>query len=91
MAKPPSDLIAAIATELRRVGVVVDEREDGLDIDPAGRVAESDATLQTYADHRMATMAAVLALRIPGLKVADPQTTTKTMPDFVARWEAMLA
>ena len=83
--------MAAIATELRRVGIVVDEREDGLDIDPAGRVAQTDVTLQTYADHRMATMAAVLALRIPGLKIADPQTTAKTMPDFVERWKAMLA
>ena len=56
-----------------------------------GRVAETDVTLQTYADHRMATMAAVLALRIPGLEIADPQTTAKTMPDFVERWKAMLA
>ena len=86
-----TDRLAAIATELRRVGIVVDEREDGLDIDPAGRVAQTDVTLQTYADHRMATMAAVLALRIPGLKIADPQTTAKTMPDFVERWKAMLA
>lgn len=86
-----TDRLSAIATELRRVGVGVEERDDGLRIDPAGRAAETDATLQTYADHRMATMAAVLALGIRGLKIADPQTTAKTMPDFVARWEAMLA
>ncbi len=86
-----TDRLSAIATELRRVEVAVEERDDGLAIDPAGRVAESDATLQTYADHRMATMAAVLALRVPGLRIADPQTTAKTMPDFLARWEAMLA
>lgn len=86
-----TDRLSAIATELRRVGVTVDERAGGLAIDPAGRVAHSDATLQTYADHRMATMAAVLALRIPGLQIADAQTTAKTMPDFVARWETMLA
>ena len=35
-------------------------------------------------------MAAILALRIEGLQVEDPQTTTKTMPDFVGQWEAML-
>jgi len=86
-----TDRLSAIATELRRIGVVVDEREDGLHIDPAGRVTQTDATFQTYADHRMATMAAVLALRIPGLRIADPQTTAKTMPDFVTRWETMLA
>ena len=59
-------------------------------IDPSGRAATSDAAIRTYADHRMATMGAVLALRIPGLRVADPATTTKTMPDFVATWETML-
>jgi 3-phosphoshikimate 1-carboxyvinyltransferase len=86
-----TDRLSAIATELRTIGVTVEEREDGLRIDPAGRVTRTDATLRTYADHRMATMAAVLALRIPGLLISDPQTTAKTMPDFVGRWEAMLA
>jgi 3-phosphoshikimate 1-carboxyvinyltransferase len=38
----------------------------------------------------MATMAAVIGLRVPGVRVADPATTAKTMPDFVERWEAML-
>jgi 3-phosphoshikimate 1-carboxyvinyltransferase len=85
-----TDRITAIATELQRVGVAVETTDDGLTIDPSGRAATSDAVIQTYADHRMATMGAVLALRIPGLRVADPATTTKTMPDFVATWETML-
>jgi 3-phosphoshikimate 1-carboxyvinyltransferase len=86
-----TDRLYAIATELTRIGVTVEERADGLRIDPAGRPATSTATLQTYADHRMATMAAILALRVDGLRIADPGTTAKTMPDFVARWEGMLA
>lgn len=85
-----TDRLAAIATELQRIGVQVDVDADGLRIDPAGRHASSEATLQTYADHRMATMAAVLGLGIRGLRVADPQTTSKTMPDFVPRWEDMV-
>jgi 3-phosphoshikimate 1-carboxyvinyltransferase len=85
-----TDRLTAIAAELRRVGVAVDVHRDGLRIDPAGRDARTDATLQTYADHRMATMAAVIGLRVPGVRVADPATTAKTMPDFVERWEAML-
>ena len=85
-----TDRITAIATELQRVGVAVETTDDGLTIDPSGRAATSDAVIETYADHRMATMGAVLALRIPGLRVADPATTTKTMPDFVATWETML-
>ncbi|HQR79637.1 MAG TPA: 3-phosphoshikimate 1-carboxyvinyltransferase [Actinomycetota bacterium] len=85
-----SDRLAAIAEELRRIAVSVDVEPDGLRIDPAGIPAVSDARLHTYADHRMATMAAILALRIRGLRVSDPDTTAKTMPDFVTRWEAML-
>ncbi len=85
-----TDRLRAIATELRRVGVDVAEQADGLTIDPAGRVSAGSVTMRTYADHRMATMAAILALRIEGLQVQDPQTTTKTMPDFVGQWEAML-
>lgn len=86
-----TDRLAAIATELSRVGVVVTVEADGLLIDPHGRHVDSHETLQTYADHRMATMAAILALRIRGLRVADPATTAKTMPDFVDRWEGLLA
>jgi 3-phosphoshikimate 1-carboxyvinyltransferase len=86
-----TDRLAAIATELGRVGVAVDVEADGLRIDPAGRRASSRATIKTYADHRMATFGAILALRIKGLRVADPQTTAKTMPDFLGRWEGMMA
>jgi len=86
-----TDRLVAIAAELERVGVTVQVEPDALVIDPSGRRANSDATIRTYADHRMATMGAILALRIPGLCVADPETTAKTMPGFVARWEGMVA
>lgn len=85
-----TDRLAAIAEELRRLDATVDLEQDGLRIDPAGIPARSEALLQTYADHRMATMAAVLALRVRGLQVSDPGTTAKTMPDFVTCWETML-
>ena len=85
-----TDRLTAMATELRRIGVAVEQEGDGLSIDPAGRASVADVTLQTYGDHRMATMAAVLGLRVRGLRVADPGTTAKTMPDFVGLWEAML-
>lgn len=85
-----SDRLAAIADELHRIGVSVDVEEDGLRIDPARIQQTSNTVLQTYADHRMATMAAILALRVRGLRVDDPATTAKTMPDFVTCWETML-
>jgi 3-phosphoshikimate 1-carboxyvinyltransferase len=38
----------------------------------------------------MATAAAVLGLRVPGVVVEDVGTVGKTLPDFVALWEAMV-
>jgi len=82
-----TDRLAALAAELSGLGGDVTEHPDGLEVRPRPLHA---GVFHTYADHRMATMAAILALRIKGLRVADPDTTAKTMPDFVARWEAML-
>ena len=45
---------------------------------------------ETYEDHRLATAAGVLGLRVPGIEVVDVATTAKTLPTFVALWEQML-
>lgn len=83
-----TDRLAALRTELSRMGGRVQETGDGLRIDPASL---HGARFETYHDHRMATTAAVLALRVPGVQVVDVATTAKTLPDFVGRWQAMLA
>lgn len=74
-----TDRIAAVAAELRRVGIRVDEREDGLTIYPGTPLS---ATIQTYDDHRMAMSFAVLATRVPGTTIADPGCVAKTVPGF---------
>lgn len=83
-----TDRLAALTTELTALGGRVTETGDGLNIEPAplrgGPVA-------TYDDHRLATAAAVLGLVVPGILVRDIATTAKTMPDFPARWAAMVA
>lgn len=81
-----TDRLAALATELGRVGAVVEVLGDGLHIVPGPR---RGARLRSYADHRMAMAAAVLGLAIPGVVLDDVATTDKTMPDFAHRWEAM--
>jgi 3-phosphoshikimate 1-carboxyvinyltransferase len=82
-----TDRLAALATELGRLGGDVTETEDGLAVRPRPLRA---ASLATYGDHRMAQAAAVLGLAVPGILVADVATTAKTLPDFVRRWDAML-
>ncbi|MDM8083838.1 3-phosphoshikimate 1-carboxyvinyltransferase [Cellulomonas cellasea] len=80
--------LAALTTEVNRLGGQVEETEDGLDITP--RPLHS-GTVQTYADHRMATAGALLGLAVPGVRVQDVATTSKTLPDFVGMWDGMLA
>lgn len=77
-----TDRVAALATELRRLGQTVEERPDGLTITPA---PITPATIQTYDDHRMAMSFAIAALRAPGIRIADPGCVAKTFPDFFER------
>lgn len=82
-----SDRLAAISTEINRLGGDVTECGDGLQISPQPL---HGGLFRTYADHRMAQAAAVLGLVTAGVLVEDIGTTTKTHPDFVAAWTAML-
>ena len=82
-----TDRLAALATEITRLGGRCEETRDGLVITP--RPLHGDV-FRTYADHRMATSAALLGLRVPGLQVQDVATTAKTLPGFDAMWLRML-
>ncbi len=74
-----TDRVAAVVTELKRLGLRADEHEDGMTIYP-GPVRP--ATVATYDDHRMAMSFAVLGLRAPGVVIADPGCTAKTYPKY---------
>ena len=77
-----TDRVAALATELRRLGQGVEEFPDGLTITPA---PIAPATVRTYDDHRMAMSFAIAALRAPAVRLADPGCVAKTFPTFFAR------
>lgn len=83
-----TDRLAALVTEINRLGGDAEETSDGLLIRPAKLHA---GIVQSYADHRMATAGAILGLAVRGVEVQDIGTTAKTMPDFPQLWEAMLA
>ena len=74
-----TDRVAAIATELRRLGQRVEERPDGLTIHPAP-ITPADIT--TYDDHRMAMSFAITGLRAPGVRILVPGCVAKTFPGF---------
>jgi 3-phosphoshikimate 1-carboxyvinyltransferase len=89
-----TDRIAAVAAELRRLGVRVDERADGLTIHPiASDEAILPATVRTYDDHRMAMAFALVGLRARGggVRIADPGCVSKTFPDYFARLAGLVA
>lgn len=75
-----TDRIGNLAIELRKFGASVDEFEDGFTVHPPDKV--SAATIETYDDHRMAMSLALPGLRIPGVKILDPECTAKTYPKF---------
>ncbi len=74
-----TDRIAALATELRKLGAEVEERPDGLRIAPKPLCG---ATIDTYGDHRMAMSLALVGLKVPGVMIRDPGCTAKTYPGF---------
>lgn len=83
-----TDRVAALATELRKLGQQVEERPDGLTIVPQPVVP---ADIETYDDHRMAMSFGVATLRAPGIRILDPGCTAKTFPDFFDRLTALAA
>jgi 3-phosphoshikimate 1-carboxyvinyltransferase len=83
-----TDRLAALATELNRLGGDVTETADGLMIKPGPL---HGGTFHTYDDHRLATAGAVLGLRVPGVRVENVGTTAKTLPGFTDLWSRMLA
>lgn len=83
-----TDRLAALATEINRIGGIARETADGLEIDPSDNL--HGAVWETYEDHRMATAGAIIGLRVPGIQVEDIKTTSKTMPDFDKLWLNML-
>ncbi len=74
-----TDRLAAVATELRKLGAQVNESEDGLTIQPARL---QPATIETYNDHRMAMSFALAGLKITGIRIQNPRCVDKTYPDF---------
>jgi 3-phosphoshikimate 1-carboxyvinyltransferase len=83
-----TDRIAALATELRKLGAVVVEHTDGLTIRPVKRHA---AAIDTYNDHRMAMSFAIAGLRTAGVRINNPGCVEKTYPNFFSDLAAIRA
>ncbi|MCK6389689.1 MAG: bifunctional 3-phosphoshikimate 1-carboxyvinyltransferase/cytidylate kinase, partial [Azonexus sp.] len=80
-----TDRIAAMATELRKLGAEVVEQEDSICVTPVARLVSPPEGIDTYDDHRMAMCFSLAAFGTP-LRINDPQCVGKTFPDYFERF-----
>jgi 3-phosphoshikimate 1-carboxyvinyltransferase len=83
------DRIAAVCTELRKLGVRVDEFPDGYTIYPTETL--QPASIETYHDHRVAMSFALVGLKVPGVVIQNPGCVAKTFPDYWQRLDWLRA
>jgi 3-phosphoshikimate 1-carboxyvinyltransferase len=81
-----SDRLVTLASELNKVGGRVTLLDDGFAIAPAPL---RGAQLETYNDHRLAMSLALIGLKVPGVKIEDPQCVRKSFPAFWEEFEKM--
>jgi 3-phosphoshikimate 1-carboxyvinyltransferase len=74
------DRLAVTARELRRLGVEIDEHEDGLTV--TGTRQLRPATIDPQGDHRVAMAFALAGSLAPGIHVSDPGCVAKSYPTF---------
>ena len=77
-----TDRIAAMATELRKLGAQVSEGPDSIEVTPP--VAWQAAAIHTYDDHRIAMCFSLAAFNRAGapIRILDPRCVAKTYPDY---------
>lgn len=83
-----TDRISAMATELRKVGAVVEEGSDYIKITPPNALTPN-AVIDTYDDHRMAMCFSLVNLAGVPIVINDPKCVAKTFPDYFERYASI--
>ncbi|NOU68621.1 3-phosphoshikimate 1-carboxyvinyltransferase [Paenibacillus sp. LMG 31461] len=73
------DRIAAMCCELGKLGIHVEEHQDGLTIYPGQPLP---ALVDSYDDHRMAMALTLIGLRVENIRIVDPGCVSKTCPGY---------
>ena len=77
------DRIAAVTTELRKMGIAVEEFHDAMH---DHRRPPHGAVIDTYDDHRIAMSFAIAGLRTEGVVIKEPGCVAKSFPTF---WQTL--
>lgn len=80
-----TDRISAMATELRKLGAIVEEGHDYISITPPEKITPN-AVIDTYDDHRMAMCFSLVSLAGVPITINDPKCVAKTFPDYFERF-----
>jgi len=75
-----TDRMHAMATELRKLGAIVETGDDYIVIEPPREINAAD--IDTYGDHRVAMSFSLAALGNNAIQINDPECTRKTFPGF---------
>ena len=85
-----TDRIAAMATELRKVGATVEEGADYIKITPPTQLTPN-AVIDTYDDHRMAMCFSLVSLGGVPIKINDPNCVAKTFPNYFEEFRKLVS
>lgn len=85
-----TDRIAAMATELRKLGAAVTEGADFIEITPPVAITPN-AIIDTYDDHRMAMCFSLVALANVPITINDPNCVAKTFPNYFAEFMKLVS
>jgi len=84
-----TDRVSATRNELKRLGVQVEEHNDGMTIYPCKTFKPTN--VQTYNDHRMAMAFSLIGLRFDGVTIENPGCVSKTFPNYFEVLETLRA
>ncbi|WP_409499878.1 3-phosphoshikimate 1-carboxyvinyltransferase [Mannheimia glucosida] len=84
-----TDRLNAMATELSKIGAVIEEGEDFIRIQPLALEHFQHAEIETYNDHRMAMCFSLIALSNTEVTILDPNCTAKTFPTYFSELEKL--
>lgn len=85
-----TDRIAAMATELRKLGAEVEEGADWMSVKPLERLIPN-AVIDTYDDHRMAMCFSLASLAGVPVRINDPKCTAKTFPTYFETFKTVVS
>lgn len=89
-----TDRIAAMATELKKLGAIVEEGADYITVEAPAKPTDwkSPATgIDTYDDHRMAMCFSLATFGPNAIKINDPDCVAKTFPTYFAEFAKIVS